>query len=249
MAMRSLTPARVRPPWRSKVRMSLGGPKDRLDPLSDRGQAQTGTGLVAAHGPHDPGPQPAHAGGELATRVALVADERQRIRAAHAPHQLQAHLALIARGMSQGEGARGAVGGEDRMQAKSPEPARVRGAVAVAGRIRQRRALDRLAASGAFDRGGVDKGQIIDETRAHAGKHARQPLDRLGQPAAALVVARLAGKAREQCDRRRAATFKKRRSDGIPITAWATAKATTSASVTRRLAFATHSGRRSSAVQ
>ena len=56
------------------------------------------------------------------------------------------------------------------------------------------------------------------------------------------------GKSGNRCPKRLAATAKNRRSDGIPMIAWATHSVTTSASVTLRAAFCLLSGRRSSAV-
>jgi hypothetical protein len=74
----------------------------------------------------------------------------------------------------------------------------VAAAVAVAGHIGQGRATGRLDRAPALDRGRVEQKQIVPGPRALVGEDAAQPLDRLGQAAAALVQGGLAGKGREQ---------------------------------------------------
>src|SRR5487761_2641731 len=95
-AMRSVMPARVRAPWRSRVRMSLQVCKDRLDPLPDRGQVRPGVGLASTGRTHDGCPKAVHFGGELATGIGLVADEGQACGSLKAPDHLQRHLAIVA---------------------------------------------------------------------------------------------------------------------------------------------------------
>ena len=80
-------------------------------------------------------------------------------------------------------------------------------------------------------------------------KDADQPLDRLRQPGAALVIAGLLGQLGNRSCSERAASRKKRSSLVTPMITCATASVTTSASVTIHRAFLARSGRRSSAVQ
>ena len=72
-----------------------------------------------------------------------------RRRGGAAFEQLEADLALVAPGIGQRERPRRAVGRAEGVQAKAPEPARVGGAVAVAGDLAEGRALGRLTAAAA----------------------------------------------------------------------------------------------------
>src|SRR5436309_4598228 len=139
----------------------LADPEDRLDPLADRRQVWPSAGLVLAARAHDGRLQLGHGCGELASGIALVADERLAAVALAASEQPQRDLALIALGRGQRECSGRAVEGKDGVQAKAPEVAAVAAAVAVVGGVGQGRALDGLAASGALHRGGVDEQQII----------------------------------------------------------------------------------------
>jgi hypothetical protein len=124
----------------------------------------------------------------------------------------------------------------------------VAAAVAVVGGVGQGRTLDGLTASGALHGSAVDEQQIALKAGTFTSEDAHQPLDRLGQPPAALEIPRLGGELGKQVAKTLAATARKRRSDGMPMIAWATHSVTTSASVTLRRAFFGFSGRRSSAV-
>jgi hypothetical protein len=84
------------------------------------------------------------------------------------------------------------------MQAHAPEPARVRAAVAVAAGIGELRAGHRLQRAPALHRRRVEQDHRVGVTGAVGGEDADQPLDRLGQPASALVEAGLSGEGREQ---------------------------------------------------
>jgi hypothetical protein len=84
------------------------------------------------------------------------------------------------------------------MQAHAPEPARVRAAVAVAAGIGELRSADGLQRAPALHRGRVEQHHGVRMTGAVGGEDADQPLDRLGQPASALVEAGLEGELREQ---------------------------------------------------
>jgi hypothetical protein len=74
------------------------------------------------------------------------------------------------------------------------------------GSVAQGGAFDGFAAAGAFDRGGVDRQQIVMESRTLAGEHAHQPLQHIGQPPAALEIPRLLGQLGNRCERRLPAT-------------------------------------------
>jgi hypothetical protein len=99
----------------------LTGPKDRLDPLPDRGQVHMVSGLPDASGTHDRGIQLTDGVGDGAAGIALVAQEGLASGSPAAPKQLQAHLALVAVGRGQAQGPGGAVGGEDCVQPKAPK--------------------------------------------------------------------------------------------------------------------------------
>src|ERR671925_2419638 len=175
----------------------LTGPEDRLDALADRRQMWRVAGFVLAPRAHDRGAAFADGGGKLAAGVALVAQQRLAAAASAAVKQDEGDVALVDLRGGQLERARGAVGGEDRVQPEAPEVARVRAAPAVVGRVGERRAFDRLATSRALHGGAVDQQQIVLKARALAGEDPHQPLQRLGQPAAALEVTGLLGQPRK----------------------------------------------------
>src|SRR5487761_2172243 len=161
----------------------LAGPKDRLNPLADRGEVHVGAGLVGASGTHDRGMHLTDSVGEIAAGIALIAQEGLATRSLTTRQQLEAHLALVAprRGQTQSPG--GAVGGEDRVQPEPPKKARMRGAPAIAGGLAQRGARDGLAATCTFDRGRVDEQQIVGDPWTLGREDPHQPLDRVGQTA------------------------------------------------------------------
>jgi hypothetical protein len=74
----------------------------------------------------------------------------------------------------------------------------VAAAPAIAAALGKARAADGLQRAPALDRRGVQEHQVVVKARAASGEHAGQPVDRLAQALAALVVGRLGGKAREQ---------------------------------------------------
>jgi hypothetical protein len=186
--------------------------------------------------------------GELPAGVALIADQGHAAIAAAALKELQRDLALALLGGRQGERSWCPVGREDRVQPEAPEQAGMARAIPVVSGVSELGALDGLAASGTLHRGAVDEQQIVVEAGALAGEDLDQPLQRLGELAAALEIPGLPRQPREQVPRRLEATAKNRRSDGIPMIACATQSVTTSASVTLLLAFFGFEGRRSSAV-
>src|SRR6059058_694339 len=176
----------------------FAGPEDRLDSLPDRRELRARSGFVSAAGPDDGGVEFGDGLRELAAGVTLVADKRLAAGAVAAGEQFEPDLAFVACGRGERQCSRGAVGGEDRVQPEAPEVARVGRAPAVVGGIGERRALDRLAAAGTVDRGRIDQQQIVLVAGAVAGEDADQPLDRVGEPAAAFEVPGLRGKLREQ---------------------------------------------------
>src|SRR5450759_5057432 len=175
----------------------LAGPEDRFDALADGGEVRTVAGFVLAHRAYDEGAHLGDGGREVATRVALVADEH-RAAAAAAPQELKADLAFVTLRRGQGERPGRTVGGGQQVQAQAPEPARVGSAVAVAGELPEGRALGRLAAAATLHRGRVDEQQIVVVARALRGEVGEQPLDGAGEAAATLEVAGLTGQIREQ---------------------------------------------------
>src|SRR5664280_197479 len=178
----------------------LAGPEDRFDALTNRRQVRTAAGFVGASGAHHRGAQISDCGRELTPGVTLVADEHFAAAASTTLEQFEADLALVARGRRQSERSGRTVRRAERVQAQTPEPARVSGAVAVAGHVREGRTLDRLPAAAALDGGRVDEQQFVARARALLREVGHEPLDRIDEATTALVVAGLAGQLREEMD-------------------------------------------------
>ena len=142
-------------------------------------------------------PKTGHRPLEPLADIALVADH-DLAPAQRARQELERHLALSLVGPAQLGPAGSAVEGADKVQAHAPEKARVAAAPAITAAVAQGRAAHRLQRSSALDRGRVEQHQVIVIAGALGGEDARQPVDRLAQGAAALVVARLAGDRRKQ---------------------------------------------------
>jgi len=176
----------------------LAGPKDRLDPLADRGEVDAVVGLVLSSGPDDRGLEGADRLGEVLARVALVADDDLPAGPVCPFQQLDPDLALVALGGGQGKGPGRAVRSEQAVQAKAPEEARMRCAVAVVSGVGESRATRRLDRAGALHGGGVDEQQLVMGAGGRRGKDADEPLDRLGQACPALVKPRLLWQLREE---------------------------------------------------
>jgi hypothetical protein len=101
----------------------LAGPKDRLDRLADRREVKAVVGLVFAGRPGDRGVQLAGGCGEVAPRIAFVADDDLPAGALGAGQELDPDLSLVALGRSEGERPRRAIGREeplDRLGQASP---------------------------------------------------------------------------------------------------------------------------------
>src|ERR1700721_2991198 len=165
------------------------GPEDRFDPLTDRRQVRSVAGFVSASRTQDRRVTRGDLGGERASGVALVADQRDRASAINAVQQHQADLALIALGGAELQRSGGAIGAEDRVQPHPPEVPRMAGAPAVVSRVSDRAvqpggpgSLDRLAAAGALHGGRVDQQQVVGIAWRLASENAHQPLQALGQP-------------------------------------------------------------------
>jgi hypothetical protein len=169
----------------------LAGPEDALDALAYRCEVRSTTGLVSAAGSEDRRVQLAGLGGELASGVALVADQCHRAVTAAASQQLDRDLTLILLGRGERERSGRPIEREDRVQPEPPEITGVRRRPAVVRGVRQLGAPDGLAAAGALHGGAVDQQQIVVESGALAGEHGYQPLERSRQATTALVVAGL----------------------------------------------------------
>src|SRR5579871_3436890 len=174
------------------------GPEDRLDSLADRRETRSSARFVFAARTHDRGVQFVDLAGEVAAGVALVAQQRLAAGASGASKQLKADVALVTLGRGERKRSRRAVRCEDRMQAKAPEEPGMTGAPAVVGSVAQLRAVGGFTAAGTLDRRRVDEQQIILEPWALAREDSQQPLDRVRQAPAALVVPRLRGQLRKQ---------------------------------------------------
>src|SRR5437867_1563240 len=95
----------------------------------------------------------------------------------------------------------------------------------------QRRALDRLAGLPARQGGGVQQPQPVPPRRRGHGQVADGQAEVVAGGAQALVVAGLAGQIREQVPSRSRANRSQWRSERAPSRTWATARQTSSASV------------------
>jgi hypothetical protein len=84
-------------------------PRDRLDPLADRGQVRPMSGLIAPCGSHDLGTQGIDRRRKRAPGIALVGNERLACMACSSGKQLEANLAFVTFGRGEGERTRGAV--------------------------------------------------------------------------------------------------------------------------------------------
>src|SRR5947199_2901195 len=115
----------------------LAGLKDRFDSLADWRQVRSPALLVFASGPHDRRVQLGELGLEVLATEVLVADQDQRLTrlALATGEHLQADELLVDLGGGQRERPRGAVGGEQGVQAEPEEVAAVAGAVAVVGGV------------------------------------------------------------------------------------------------------------------
>jgi hypothetical protein len=113
-------------------------------------------------------------------RQALVGDEELAGLDGLAVQQRHGDLPFTQLGAGQPPGDRAAVGGGEHLQPKAPEVAAVAGAVAVVGVATQRRTLDRLAAGGTGDGGGVQQPEAVVDAWGLA-RQVRQ--DRAEQPA------------------------------------------------------------------
>jgi hypothetical protein len=196
--MRSLRPARVRAPWRSRVRRSLQVQKIDSIRWADRREVRFGCAFVFAAGSEDRGVELGDLGGELAAGVALVAEQDFAAVTAAAVQQYQGDVAFVGLGGCELQCSWGAVGRDDRVQPKSPEVAGMRRAPAVVGGVAQRGAFDGLAAAGALLRSGVDERQIVIEPGALTRENRHQPLQCVRQAATTFEVPRLLGQHGEQ---------------------------------------------------
>src|SRR5512142_1785719 len=147
----------------------LAGPEDRFDPLADWREVRALTGFVLAAGTADGCAQLVALGSELSAGVALVTQQRLSALALAALQHDERDIALIDLRRGDLQRAWGAIRREDRVQAKPPEIPGMRRAPAVVGGVRQRGAPDRLAATSALHRGGVDQQQLVVEPGALAG--------------------------------------------------------------------------------
>src|SRR5258705_5415912 len=139
----------------------FAGLEDRFDPLPDWGEVGAARGFVFAVWPDD---RRVELGGgvfELAAGVAFVADHEQVAVSLAALEQGQADVAFGSFRRGQDQRARGAIEGEQAVQAEAPEVAAVACAVAVVGGVSKLAAPSRFDAARALDRCRVDQHQIV----------------------------------------------------------------------------------------
>jgi len=166
----------------------FAGPENGLDALADGSEMQPLADLVLALGPDVNSPKIHDCGAELLACISLVGQQGFPATAPAAPEKLQSHLTFIALGRGKAKRSGSAVGGEDGMQAYSPEVAGMTGAVSVVRDVRKGGAKNGFPASGALHRGRVDEQKIICETGTLPGKDDQEPLEKRGRTAPALEV-------------------------------------------------------------
>src|SRR3990170_1478696 len=151
----------------------LAGVEDRLDPLPNPSERAEAGFLVTAVGTQHARSVRVDDLLELLAGEALVDDER--LTGLERPlEEPERALALGRVGGGQLKGDRRPVGGTQQVEAKAPEEARMRGAVAVAGMACQLRALDRLARLRAGNRGRVEQPQAVAEGRREPGERRHE---------------------------------------------------------------------------
>jgi hypothetical protein len=116
----------------------LAGPEDALDALADRREMGALAGLVFAAGSDDRGVQVADLIGELASGVALIADQGHPAVSATTSEELHGDLALTLLGGAERERSGCPVGREDRVQAEPPEETGVAHAIPVVSSVSER---------------------------------------------------------------------------------------------------------------
>src|SRR5919202_677 len=181
-----------------QAQLALEGVDDALDPLANRPQTPETGWLIAAVGPHQQRPKVGHMPVHLGAGQSLVHDEDLPGSQAAAVQQGLGDLAFAELGAGQAPGDRAAISGADQIQLEAPVPARVAGTPAVVRPPAQRRALDRLAAGGTGDRGGVQQPERVLDAGGlthQVGQDFTQQPAGLAQP---LVVAGLVRQIREQ---------------------------------------------------
>src|SRR6266571_994774 len=180
-----------------EAELSLAGPKDRFDPLAHAPERSESERLVLAIGTKELGSAIGHPALELGAGEALVGDDGEageRDPLEHLARDLS--LGSICRGELEGD--RGPVARAEQIEAKAPEVARVRAAVAVGCDPRELGASNRLARGRAGDRGRIEQPQLIAPLRRAEGEVVDRSLDLWGERAQTLVVARLTWQVGEQ---------------------------------------------------
>src|SRR5205809_1024632 len=159
-----------------EAELSLAGPKDRFDPLAHAPERSKLERLVLAIGTKELGSAIGHPALELGAGEALVGDDGEageRDPLEHLARDLS--LGSICRGELEGD--RGPVARAEQKEAKAPEVARVRAAVAVGCDPRELGAPNRLARGRAGDRGRIEQPQLIAPPRRAEGEVVDRSLD------------------------------------------------------------------------
>src|SRR6478672_471598 len=144
----------------------FAGLEDRLDPLPDRREVGLAAAFVFAVWADDRRVEVGRGALELAAGVALVADHEEVAVASAALEHGQADLAFGGFRRGEDQCTRGAVEGEQAVQAEAPEVAAVACAVAVVSRVSELAAPGRFDAAGALDRRRINQHQIVTEAGA-----------------------------------------------------------------------------------
>ena len=187
--------------------------------------------LVGPRRTHDGAAQLRDLTGEVPARIPLVADDGLSAAKRPGEHE-ERHLPFRPVGRSQLDSPRSAVRGAEEMQAASPEPAGMAAGIAVAADVRESRASGGLDRTAAFDRGGVKQQEIVVCARALRAEDAEEPFDGSPRDGPGACDRRAEREdTGKRCPICRRAARRKRRSEGMPMRTWATARVTISASV------------------
>src|SRR5215210_7554950 len=178
-------------------KLAFAGGEDRFDPLAQGAELAETDGFVLAVGAQEVGAAIGHERLELAPGEALVRDDGIAVEW-HPFEHLLGDLSLRSVGGGELESDRGAVGGAEQVEPKTPEVARMRAAVAIAGMATELRAPRRFARLPAGDRGRVEQPEPVAERRREVGQVVDAATDLGRERPDALVVARLLGQIGKQ---------------------------------------------------
>src|SRR5680860_824368 len=157
--------------------LSLAGPEPRFDPLAHRSERPVASRFVLSVGSQEVRSEACHLGFEVFAREALVGNDGIALELDAGEH-LARHLALADVAGGKFEGDRHPVWRAEQVEAKAPEVAAVRAAVAIAGMPGELRAPGGLTRLAARHRRRVKQPQPVAEGRRVNGEVSDDLADR-----------------------------------------------------------------------